>query len=170
MGDDWRLITVRQPWADAILEPDGKNVENRGQGFPKTFRGTLLIHSALTWSDRGQADPRVSDLFGLRTGRDWLAARSSGHYPPDRFGQGLILGLVDVDDIHPAHGGCCAPWGEQEYQRADGTWARQVTHLVLARPRRLARPIVYRGGLGLRHVPQTVIDTVNARLQEQTTP
>lgn len=53
-----KAISVRQPWANAILL--GKDVENRSRYF--THRGLLLIHASLKLDDAGLDDPRILRL------------------------------------------------------------------------------------------------------------
>jgi len=145
-----RALTVRQPWAWAIVE-GGKHVENRSRGT--TYRGPLAIHAALTWSARGASDPRVLaawDPAGL--GRGW---------GPDDFPAGAVIGVVDLVDAHPA-AGCCEPWGEAEYSEANGRTVRTVHHLVLEQPRALPEPIPARGALGLWTPPRDLIDRLTA--------
>lgn len=63
---DWRAITVRQPWASAIVDGH-KDVENRGGHFARGFRSLLLIHAALEWSHRGTMDDRMLEVYEART-------------------------------------------------------------------------------------------------------
>lgn len=135
-----RALTVRQPWAEAIIDGH-KAIENRSQGFPKGYRGPLLLHTAKGWSVRGQRDPRIRAAYGV--------AHRVDAEPFDAMTRGSVIGVVGVEDIHPASG-CCEPWGEETYPPANpearppGT----VTHLVLAQPVRIG-PVPARGALGL---------------------
>lgn len=153
MTDIIKAITVRQPWAEAIVAGH-KTIENRGAGFPKKHRGELLIHSAAGWSARGQTDPRIRSIWAN------LPHDASDHYqallrhttptggrPIHPFRGGVILGIVEVIDIHPDCG-CCRPWGESEYVASDGNLKAGVTHLVLENARRFD-PVPARGALGL---------------------
>lgn len=139
---DVRALTIRQPWADAVLEPDGKNIENRTAGFPRSWRGTLLIHAGTGWSERGAADPRILDLFGFAPSVDRTA--------------GCILGAVDLVDVHDDVG-CCRPWGESEYVEAGGAVRTSLVHLVLDHPRTFDEPIPCRGRLGLWRIPPDLL-------------
>src|SRR5689334_19769244 len=79
--DALRALTVRQPWADAIV--DGyKGTENRSQGFPKRYRGLLLIHAGLSRALSGARDPRVRGVYDLHQIRDMPL--------------GAVIGLVTV--------------------------------------------------------------------------
>ena len=84
-----RALSIRQPWADAILHL-GKNVENR----PRLthYRGPLLIHAGVT---------------PARGGRERLIAM--GCPVPDDPPTGGIIGVVDVIDCIQNSG---SPWAE----------------------------------------------------------
>ena len=79
MDDDLRVLTVRQPWAWAIVH-GGKDVENRSRAT--RHRGPLLIHA-------GQA--LEHDAYGV-------VARLATRLPPapDQLERGAIIGVVDV--------------------------------------------------------------------------
>lgn len=143
-----RALTVRQPWAQAIAEAadrphDAKTIENRAAGFPKTYRGPLLIHAGAAWSHHGIRDPRIRRLFNVAEHDIDLTA------PWETFPTAAVIAICDVADIHPASN-CCAPWGEETYQPAnpEDRPPGQVTHLVLEHVTRL-RPIPAKGRLGL---------------------
>lgn len=131
-----RLLTVRQPWAEAIAaaatNPAAKLVENRGRGFPKSYRGVLGIHAGQAASVRGAMSPLVNEVVA------------------DRYStlpRGAVIALAELVDVHPS-AGCCRPWGEDTYPMVDGKPATQVTHLVLERVRRID-PVPAKGALGL---------------------
>lgn len=146
-----RLLTVREPWASAIIYGE-KDVENRSQGFPKKFRGPLWIHTSKSYSERGRRDERILETFpkGTRRGYAVRHVPAYGGIAPWPFLSGFVIGLVDVVDIHPASG-CCAPWGEETYPPAnpEGRPPGTVTHLRLENRRDLGRPIPARGALGI---------------------
>lgn len=139
-----RILTVRQPWAWAIIHA-GKNVENRTRNIAGAYRGTVAIHAGLTAIDHHDA------LWDRHLFRNALASTV------DRDGmsvRGAILGVVDLVDTHPVFD-CIT-------QQRDGDWhvcsnwaERSGWHLVLENPRPLAAPITYRGGLGLRRLTAT---------------
>jgi hypothetical protein len=148
MADKLRILTVRQPWAWAIIH-GGKTIENRVRNIAGSYRGPVAIHAA----------QHATDYVG------WLAFGASdpaGHNPVGRIGttdiRGAIIGVVDLVDVHraarhyePIEGTpwvmectdkpCCAPWGQ-----------REMEHLKLANPRPLSEPIPYKGALGLRRL------------------
>lgn len=133
-----RILTVRQPWAHAIIH-QGKDVENRVRNIAGSYRGPLAIHAGKRVFDpRGDESKRIAEITGYRP-----LMMMPGQY-------GAIIGVVDLVDVHRPlwDGSCneegegaCSPWAEIE------GWPH---HLVLANPRALDEPIPYRGALGLR--------------------
>jgi hypothetical protein len=148
MTAEMRVLTVRNPWAGAIMH-QGKLVENRSRNIAGDYRGPVAIHVAK------RHDYSAVDALIERT----------GHIAPENiYGYGLIIGVVDLVDVHentrcgifaPLHDGessvlqFCSPW-------ADG--ARY--HMVLANPRRLTVPIEWKGALGLRRLPAATVDLI----------
>jgi hypothetical protein len=79
-GKGIRTLTVRQPWAWAIMQ-GGKDVENRSQ--KTSIRGTVAIHAAAA----APADEQIAYLwekYHLRA--------------PDPLPRGVVLGTVDIID------------------------------------------------------------------------
>lgn len=159
-ADAWenvRAITVRQPWAE-VIAAGVKTDENRAEGFPKAYRGPLLLHAGAGWSVSGGTDPRI-----LR----WAQARwaSPIEFLRTEVTFSAVLAVVECVDIHPAMG-CCRPWGEETYlpanpeDRAPG----QVTHLVFEDVRRLGTPVPASGALGLWRPSTDLTAAVRAQL------
>lgn len=137
-----RVLTVRQPWAWAIVH-GGKDVENRTKSLGP-YRGPVAIHAGLSIAD-GSAwtDPNVEAAM--------LRAES---IPAWSTTLGAVIGVVDLTDEHdptecwrkpwkwetadPVNGDLCSPWAMPDHH-----------HLVLANARPLPRPIRARGMLGL---------------------
>ncbi len=141
-----RAITVRQPWAWQILH-QGKDVENRTRNIAGKYRGPIAIHAAL------KADELALARLPMRA-PDWVTA-------PRIFDYGVILGVVDLVDVHESNNGhrlvdgCCrSGWAEQF-----GAW-----HLVLANPRPIPRRQQprCRGALGLWTPPAGVVEELLA--------
>lgn len=108
-------------------------------------RGTVYIHAAKGWSDRGLADPRVARLAAAR-GVDLRD-----------LPRGEIVAAAELVDTHEAHPGCCdSPWAETSYAINGGAIISPVAHLVLERIRQLADPVPWRGALGFWTVPPVV--------------
>lgn len=150
-----RAITIRQPWAEAVV--DGfKPIENRSQGFAKGYRGLVLIHAGKGWSSRGEHDPRVLAVYPRPPRRESVDA-------------GAVLGVADLVDVHPASQ-CCAPWGEETYPPAnpEGRPPGRVTHLVLEHPVRI-HPVPARGALGLWRPDEDLVLEVAAHLARRVT-
>lgn len=140
-----RALTVRQPWAWAILH-GGKDVENRIRNLAGSYRGPVAIHAGKTIDETGAVEvPRLineqrgGDGFGLYLGRD--------HF-------GAFVGVVDLVSVHhdSDHGPHrCSTWAEPD------DW-----HLVLANPRPLEVPIPARGMLGLWTPPASALEQLQA--------
>jgi hypothetical protein len=147
-----KAITVRQPWAWAIMH-GGKLIENRtGLGMWQPAVGRrVAIHAGKEWSRRGEESRLIALAYG--------GARS--YRPPRPTSPGIVLagviGTVRVVDVHREHGGCCQPWGESSYAPVGGPVRVDVVHLVLEDPRS-CDPIPCRGALGLWTLPEDVQD------------
>lgn len=139
MSAPMRVLTVRQPWAWAIIH-GGKNVENRARNIAGTYRGAIAIHVAGRYAEDGLDRAALSDACDA-----WCETNGCAQHPWFS-GIGKIIGVVDLVGVHEAtpDGRCCGNntgWGHP-----DG-W-----HLELSRPRPLDRPIPYTGALGLRRL------------------
>ncbi|TLF33253.1 ASCH domain-containing protein [Microbacterium sp. 5K110] len=137
-----RILTVRQPWAWAIIH-GGKTVENRVRNIAGDYRGPIAIHAGLAYDMDATICP--PPLYAP------IAVDEDGsHMRP----LGAIIGVVDLVNVHdPRKRLCeCTPWSEM------GQW-----HMFLANPRALAEPIPYRGALGLRRLD----DDTTARILAQ---
>lgn len=160
-----RILTVRQPWAWAIIH-GGKNVENRVRNIAGGYRGPVAIHAGLQTEKAGQAWA-VAAAAGMNTDR----------YDGDPIHRGHIIGVVDLVDVHSASviGGCgrmqndcdehpngcrhhCSPWAMGP---APEGWYQ---HLVFENPRALDQPIPYKGALGLRRLDDDMIARINREL------
>ena len=158
-ADALRVLTVRQPWAWAIIH-GGKDVENRVRSLGP-YRGPVAIHASLALDH--EYDVRlISEAVGrlarsTRAGLDLVAKRAGDTRTPgneitERFGNlGAVIGAVDLvgehhaDDVTPTFCGVCpdghcgcSPWAMPDHH-----------HLELDNPRPLATPIPAKGRLGL---------------------
>jgi hypothetical protein len=147
-----RAMTVRQPWAWAIIHGQ-KDVENRTRNIAGSYRGPVAITSS------------KQPLRGDDPGRS-LIADLTGRYPllemPSSLG--AILGLVDIVDVHTPDS-CTRGWSAGKWPDMGwcSGWAiENQHHLVLANPRPLSTPIPVRGRLGLWTLP----DDVAAQVEE----
>jgi hypothetical protein len=140
-----RAITVQQPWAWCIFH--GKDVENRTRlgTWTPAIGERIAIHAGKRWSARGAVSALVEKALQAMTGSH-IAIEGM-------FTKGAIIGMVDVVDVHPAHGDCCQPWGETSYVARGGDERTEIVHLVLENPRQ-CEPIECRGALGLWTVPE----------------
>lgn len=155
-----RILTVRQPWAWAIIHA-GKTVENRQTNIAGAYRGPVAIHAAKSYSD-GWVSPQLASAMNRHRGvweepQPWR----------DHFGE--IIGVVDLIGVHRVVEGAsrrhCEVVTEPTHDSESGAcshWAELgALHLVLQNPRPLAQPIPYRGMLGLR----TLDDDTAARIE-----
>lgn len=142
-----RILTVRQPWASAIIH-GGKDVENRVRNIAGDYRGPVAIHVSKRlppFQEHWDAGTVVASITGMRP---------LFHDPAS---MGAIIGVVDLEDVHLCAGGC-SPWAQEQTDLGHGV--RDIWHLKLANPRALAGPIPYKGALGLR----TLDDDTTARV------
>lgn len=141
-----RVLTVRQPWAWAIIH-GGKDVENRSRNIAGSYRGPVAIHAGLGFEKGTQASEAHRAAHGTET--------------PTELTFGAVIGVVDLVDVHSAtvlggcgwmdnhcrdHGTCrhhCSPWAMGPAPK--GGWYQ---HLVFAEPQPL-KPIPAKGRLGL---------------------
>lgn len=167
---EMRVLTVRQPWAWAIIH-GGKDVENRLRNVAGAYRGPVAIHASQAWdSDLYRAMLRSPEGALRSSLRDHLGERWGD---PDAFAwlefetmdpqRGNILGVVDLIGVHhgPEYGGGChklrSPLPITPTYDLCSTWGEVGTyHLVLANPRPLAERIPHRGALGLRRLDDAV--------------
>ena len=141
-----KAITVRQPWAWAILH-GGKDVENRTRNIAGSYRGPLVIHAGLAEFEKHNMASRA-----LR--------KAHGGEVPTVVDFGAALGVVDLVEVH--NGDCIAieTYREGFEQRIEmcSPWAEgNRHHLVLANPRPFVKPIAHRGWLGLWEFPDELL-------------
>lgn len=156
-----KALTVRQPWAWAILH--GKSPENRTHNIAGGYRGPLAIHASLTRDPSAWEHPALRDLFQryLDVAFDDLAERMRSAIA--ELDVGVVIGVVDLVDVHPCADGCCPTWGEHEYVETQRLCDDELTvvsaraHLVLENPWPLSQPIACRGRLGLWTPPAEVL-------------
>ena len=145
-----RAITVRQPWAWAIVH-GGKDVENRSRNIAGAYRGPVAIHAAMQpdnwWPETAPRDILRAVLAGAVAAgvdkRDFWYLRGS------------LIGVADLVAVHYADtcfdnpSGPCSRWAVRMHQ-----------HLVLANPRPLPEPVRATGHLGLWTLPADIEDEV----------
>lgn len=129
---DMRVLTVKQPWAWAIIH-GGKDVENRS--WTTQYRGPLAIRAGKAWVASAAGD------INKRTGAGVPMVRAFGD---PKYPLGAIIGIVDLVDVVT----------ESESPWTDGS----EYHWVLANPRPLPEPSFIGGGLGLRWVHSALAD------------
>lgn len=149
-----RVLTVRQPWAWAIMH--GKSPENRTQLW--SYTGPVGVH----------AGTRVDvDAFRHPAILDALARLGYGHLLPEvAFGTAVqlhtaaVLGVAQMIGGHRGSDDCCP--GNLWADRTPG-----VSHLALTRPRPFLTPIPgVRGALGLWKPGDDLMHRMGGRLAE----
>lgn len=140
-----KALSIRQPWAWAIVRPDLskkerfeaarknliKDVENRDWKYPPSYRGQLLIHASKTF-DR-------EDLF-------WI----TDHFPelgtsiPEKFRIGGFVGLCRLNDV---------------VTEDDSLWFFGPLGFKLRMPQPI-KFIPFKGQLGLFDVPDEIVKRV----------
>lgn len=134
-----RALTIRQPWTELILR-GRKPFEVRS--WATKYRGPLVI----------QAAAYVHRDFAVELGMN-----------PDRLVAGAYLGVAVLRDVRPF------TRADSKFllkRRADiGGWEPGFFSWVLAKPRRLSKPIKAKGKLGLAKVPPRVARAIRKLLQ-----
>lgn len=166
--DNWRALTVRRPWSWCIWTGD-KLVENRTAAW--RYRGPLMVHAGVQWSERGAADPLVREVWRRQFPQDpapLVGPRdpTAGFGDPGLMAAGHVGAVCWVEDVHPHGPGCCdSPWAEDRYLEAGGKVRTNVHHLVLADVVRLPSPVPARGRLGLWRPDPDLVAAVVAGLR-----
>lgn len=138
-GDGVLVLSVRQPWAWAIITPGvGKDIENRT--WPTKVRGRVAIHAS-----KGCTVDEYNDAIdfllaaGVRKTHIGAAGIAAGEYA--NLVRGAILGTVEIVDCVTSS---TSPWFV-------GTYG-----FVLRDPKPLAVSIPWTGMLGFRELPDDI--------------
>lgn len=154
-----RILTVRQPWAWAIIH-GGKDVENRVRNIAGGYRGPVAIHVAGAYAEsvRGDAVFDAMDAW-----HDHPDADCNAH--PWKANVGKIIGVVDLVSVHHPDVGWGCPASPGDLLPMCSAWSEpHAFHLVLANPRLLPEPIPYRGALGLRTLDDETVARIEAAI------
>lgn len=153
-----RILTVRQPWAHAIIHL-GKDVENRVRNIAGSYRGPVAIHVGLS---------EDKNAFSLSPNKEVLNDAADGT-PGMQWWEkyGHIIGVVDLVDVHTSGMECSRGFSTCHEYDLCSPWAEAYSnHLVLANPRPLREPIPYRGALGLRRLDEETTAAVWSQIGE----
>ncbi|WNI19139.1 hypothetical protein [Actinacidiphila sp. ITFR-21] len=153
-GTPTKALTIRQPYADAIVQPSDcpKRIENRSWPLPARYVGVpVLLHSAAA----PERKPVLPDA--------WDIGRPFGHlYGVRPLGQlGVILAQATFASYHFPGDGCdeqCVAWG-----------MRQVFHWRISNLVPLAEPIPAKGQQQFWTPPDDVLAAVQAQLPQHAT-
>jgi hypothetical protein len=140
-------LSVQQPYAEAILS-GRKRIEVRT--WRTLHRGLLYIHAGRTWYGTRDLGPAQACRAALA-----LARRAGLPESLDAYPCGALLGRVRVTD-------CFAfdqdTWeATRELHWCDFAFREGLIGWRIEAPERLARPIPWRGSLGLFAVPSDVL-------------
>lgn len=135
-----RVLTVRQPWAWAIIH-GGKDVENRTRNIAGPYRGPVAIHAGLGVS---------SEAFDFNALMQGQRRRSFEH--------GAVVGVVDLASVHH-----CSDHGRNEADRCSRWAMADHWHLALANARPIA-PIPAKGRLGLWYPDRDLLPQIREAL------
>ncbi|QTV79458.1 hypothetical protein [Microbacterium sp. NIBRBAC000506063] len=147
---------MKQPWAWAIAA-GFKSVENRTRNIAGDYRGPVAIHAGRGFDQAAATHPEL-----VRRAREQWNDEAAELFTgmPQMFGH--ILAVANLYAVHQHDGTAqfvCCPNAPDRYQ----AWAQAGTwHLCLASPRRLAQPLPYKGGLGLRRLDATTTALIEA--------
>lgn len=142
-----RALTVRQPWAWAILH-GGKDIENRTRNVAGPYRGPVAIHAGQSEDEPAYDDDMI---------RQALGEQADSWYLLERMATGAFLGVVDLVSVHHD-----SDHGRHPSDRCSWWAQTDVWHLMLANPRPLPEPIPARGMLGLWTPPSGVLEQLQA--------
>ena len=163
-NDDMRVLTVRQPWAWAIIH-GGKDVENRSRNIAGDYRGPVAIHAG----KRFKADEIRAACEAFPTLAPDVKDRIKGQslFGGDPLYVGAIIGVVDLIDSHWARD-CFGYYGTEI--RPCSEWAElNARHLTLARPRPI-EPIPAKGKLGLWRPDDELHQAIDTALSQPLKP
>lgn len=135
-----RALSIRQPWAHAILH-FGKRVENRGWTWAPLWRDTFLIHAAKGCTREEYLDA-ADFMRGVYAAHPW----SGSTILPclSKVDRGAIVGRAKLIGAH---------------RRAPSPWAiPDELHLVMADVERLVEPIPFKGALGFFEVDEAFLE------------
>lgn len=145
-----KCLTICQPYAWAMTAPGGlKRIENRPK--PISYRGPLLIHAGRStdwiWKvyddDEDLAHPEHPNLK-----KRAIRALLPGLPPWHSLVFGAIVGRVEVLD--------CVPVEDVAVKGKPFAWGPHC--IVTDKPEVFAKPIPWRGMLGLFEVPDEVVE------------
>lgn len=136
-----KAITVRQPWAWAIVDGH-KDVENRTRNIAGKYRGPLLIHAGAAWDKTAFDHPVLARLLAKHLGV------TANNYVGSSLPTRCFVGLVTLESVHWPTAGSCSPWAMPDH-----------FHLVLGEGREFHgdERVPARGALGLWTPPAEVL-------------
>jgi len=180
--NDWRALTVKQPWAWAICHA-GKDVENRSTAIPKTVKPEddpvrVMLHAGKAW-DKDPSGVMVN-VTQMPVGPEimhqgsWVGAlrdiKARFDGLPNRCQPfGAVVAVVEFTGCHQEHVnrwtelGCCegSRWAMFPEGDEKPMWHWEIGDVFV-----LPDPVPAKGSLGLWRPPVDVIEAVETQLPD----
>lgn len=134
-----RMITVRQPWAWAIIH-GGKDIENRSRNIAGSYRGPVAIHVAQADADNAPDSLWMAAARDCNTTVEREPGKGGARWQP----RGVVIGVVNIESVHHD-----SDHGRNEADRCSSWAMADHWHLCLSDPRPLHTPVIAKGKLGL---------------------
>lgn len=154
-----KVLTVRQPWAWAIIHA-GKWIENRSQRT--NYRGTVAIHVSKWWDERAVLELFRSD----RALKKHVFANGMPLFDALKCQCGKIIGAAQlVDCCHSENQRVKMPggtWRVGDSPWYQGPWAWVLTGTAPC----VGEWPAHKGSLGLRDLPRGIAERVLASIGE----
>ena len=154
-----RIITLWQPWASLIAH-GLKEYETRS--WSTSYRGSLLIHAAKRPVDKYELLPIRCGVGGGGVTLSQIDELNS--LLDQELPLGCVVAAVNLADCSQM--GHCPIKDISILEQSVGYWETGRYAWKLDTIERLTNPIPWRGGQGLRHVPQQLKAAVEAAEKE----
>jgi len=135
-----KVLSIRPPWSIWIIY-GSKDVENRVWRYPPKYRGRLYIHCSKK-TDTSAVVPILVDKI-----KELQLINSNFGLGKISDVAGAIIGYVELDDIRRGD--------------IDSPWYTGDLGLILSNPQPLAKPVPWRGQLGIFNAPDEVLEAAN---------
>lgn len=146
-----RAISLWQPWATALFDPNWKAHETRGWACHANVIGQrVAIHAAATMPARKLISDGVNEVLVQRYGCEWRSV----------LPRGAVLGSVLIVDCRAMD--CLVAPAEPAHRldRWFGDWGPGRFAWRVDDPRILAEPIPWKGKQGWFQVPDEVLGSI----------
>ena len=184
-----KILTLTQPWA-TLVALGAKHIETRS--WSTNYRGLLAIHAGAGLAGMGIQEYAAlcrAMYFGAALRPRYPAAgimlrdEQNRLYYKDPLPRGAIAAVAELVDCVPTETlaytreigrftaeGHPRIWQMTPQEYAFGDYSLGRYAWLIADVRRLAEPLPYRGGLGLRELPADVVAQIRAQLAVSSGP